>query len=56
MCRQLYIDASKHSNVHIYMCVSVYIHTHIYIYHLSHARVYILDLYEDWFCIHTRWI
>lgn len=41
---------------YIYMCVSVYIHTHIYIYHLSHARVYILDLYEDWFCIHTRWI
>lgn len=44
MCRQLYIDASKHSNVHIYIyvCVSVYIHTHIYIYItcLMHGFIY----------------
>ena len=44
--------------IYISVCVRIYSHTHIYIYiyHLSHARVYILDLYEDWFCIHTRWI
>ena len=43
MCRQLNIDASKHSNVHIYIIyVCPYIFTHIYIYItcLMHGFIY----------------